>query len=133
MAEQDPEGHDTDDAAARPGLKVIDEVYGPAFRAVFADSDEPYLIDTVDHLFAHVWSRPGLSIRDRRLLTLGALAAFGLSDTFAVHAGAALRAGDLDAAQLHEIVLHLAYYAGAGNATAIRRGVVQAIADYGTH
>ena len=35
---------------------------------------------TADHLFADIWSRPGLSDRDRRLLLIGLLAGTGAHD-----------------------------------------------------
>lgn len=113
---------------SQTGLEMIDTVYGEGFRDNFTGSTEPFLQDTVDHLFGQIWSRPGLSVRDRRLLSMGVLGAFGRSDLFAVHAAGALRSGDLDAEQLQEVVLHLAYYAGAVNGTMIRRGLNEALA-----
>lgn len=112
------------------GLEMIDAVYGDGFRVHFQDATDPLMQDTVDHLFGRIWSRPGLSIRDRRLLTMGVLGAAGRADLFAVHATAALKTGDLDADQLQEIVLHLAYYAGAGNGTSLRRGAQDAVANF---
>ena len=114
------------------GLAMIDAVYGEGFRANFTGAADPFMQDTVDHLFGEVWSRTGLSIRDRRLLTMGVLAALGREELFAVHATGALKSGDLDAEQLHEIVLHLAYYAGGVNGTTIRRGVLAARANVST-
>ena len=37
----------------------------------------PYVDVTVDHLFGAVWTREALDIRDRRMLTIGVLAALG--------------------------------------------------------
>lgn len=50
------------------GLKTMDAVYGPGFSKTMPEVSNPMLQDTIDHLFGEVWSRPGLSIRDRRLL-----------------------------------------------------------------
>lgn len=115
---------------SQAGLDMIDRLYGEGFSANFTDASEPFLEDTANHLFGEIWNRPGLAIRDRRLLSMGVLAAFGQGDLFALHAEGALKAGDLDAEQLHEIVLHLAYYAGGTNATTVRRGVLQALANH---
>jgi 4-carboxymuconolactone decarboxylase len=112
------------------GLDMIDKVLGEGVSANFAGSTEPFLQDVTDHVFGEIWNRPGLSIRDRRLLTMGVLAAFGQSETFALHAAGALRSGDVDADQLREIVLHLSYYAGSSNGTMIRRGVVEVLAKH---
>lgn len=75
-------------------------------------SDDPYTEFTVDHVFGRVWTRPGLSRRDRRLITLTCVAMAGQAQPLAIHVGAAHRSGDLDAEALHEWVLHLAHYAG---------------------
>ena len=115
---------------SQAGLDMIDQVLGEGVSANFAGSSEPFLQDVTDHVFGEIWTRPGLSVRDRRLLTMGVLAAFGQSDTFALHAAGALKSGDLDGDQLREIVLHLSYYAGSSNGTMIRRGVVDVLAKH---
>ncbi|QIS17264.1 carboxymuconolactone decarboxylase family protein [Nocardia terpenica] len=90
------------------GLRKMTEVYG------WELSDVPgaHFAVTVDHLFADIWSRPGLSIRDRRLLLLGALTAQGLFDIAEIQIGAALRNTELDEQQLREIALFLCHYVG---------------------
>jgi len=63
-------------------------------------------------VFGGLWSRPGLSIRDRRLINLMLLAILGRDDITPFHVRAALESGDLDPAQLEEICVQLAFYAG---------------------
>lgn len=63
-------------------------------------------------LFSQVWTRPNLDVRDRRLLLLGAIAALGERDTFAVQCRAALDRGELTPDQLRETLIMLAPYAG---------------------
>ena len=53
------------------GVRAGDGLQGPASRR------DPFLDVTLDHLFADLWSRPGLSVRDRRLVTLTVLMCFG--------------------------------------------------------
>lgn len=63
-----------------------------------------------------VWSRPGLDVATRRLVTIALLAALGRLDELELHARAAMEdrsAGGLDAEQIREVVLHTAVYAGA--------------------
>ncbi|GAB2656666.1 carboxymuconolactone decarboxylase family protein [Nocardia goodfellowii] len=96
------------DERRRRGLEKMAEVYGTEFQNYPGD----HFAMTADHLFADVWSREGLSIRDRRLLLLGALTAQNLMDTAGIQIGAALRNKELTEAELHEIALFLCHYVG---------------------
>jgi 4-carboxymuconolactone decarboxylase len=71
-----------------------------------------FLETTTDHLFADVWARPGLGVRERRLVTLTILACLGNEATLRLHLGAAMKSGDLSDEELDELLLHLAHYAG---------------------
>jgi len=67
----------------------------------------------VNHLFAKVWSRPGLSIRDRRLITIALLAASGRPDQLRSHLkGARLGEDKLSEDEILELMIHVAHYAG---------------------
>lgn len=62
------------------GRRWMDIVYGPSFHDATVDNDgSPYNIETVKHLFGEIWSRPGLSLRERRMLVMGASAQLGRS------------------------------------------------------
>lgn len=110
------------------GLRTMDRVYGPGFSTNMTGQAGPYIDDTVDNLFGRIWNRPGLSIRDRRLLVLGATAALGRADLISVQVRGALAADELTREQLDEAVLQLAYYVGWGNATEVQKGVADALA-----
>lgn len=84
------------------------EVYGWEVT----DGDGDFFGMTVEHLFAEVWTREGLSQRDRRLLLIGLLTGAGLDDVLGLQLDAALRLGELDDAELREIVIFLTHYAG---------------------
>ncbi len=90
------------------GLAKMAEVYGWDV----SDGDGDFFGMTVDHLFAEVWDRPGLSLRDRRLLLIGLLVGGGLDDVVELQMDAALRVGDLTVDDLREIQLFLTHYAG---------------------
>ncbi|MGX9923557.1 NAD(P)-binding domain-containing protein [Streptomyces sp. NPDC002248] len=109
------------------GLHMMDQAYGPGFSTAVQDSADPFSAETVDYLFAQVWGREGLSVRDRRLLTLGVAATVARPELVQIIANGALVNGELSADQLREAVLHLALYTGWCKATATHTGVTAAI------
>ena len=62
-------------------------------------------------LFGEVWERPGLSKRDRSLITCATLIALGRERQLVGHLGRALDNG-LSKNELSEVITHLAFYAG---------------------
>ena len=74
--------------------------------------DNAFLQVTYDHLFAELWSRPGLGTRDRRLITLTVLVALGNELALTLHLGAAMKSGELSDEELDELIVHAAHYAG---------------------
>lgn len=66
---------------------------------------------TDDVLFGDVWKRPGLSPRDRSLVTVAVLAATYRPDQLNSHLRRALANG-LTQDELVEALTHLAFYAG---------------------
>lgn len=99
---------EVDPERRRRGLETMTEVYGWEM----ADGDGDFFGYTVEHLFADIWNRPGLSTRDRRLLLLGMLVGRNDHDVVPIQLGAAHRQGELDAEALREIVIFLSHYAG---------------------
>jgi 4-carboxymuconolactone decarboxylase len=71
-----------------------------------------FLKITVENLFADVWSREGLSVRDRRLITLTVLVMLGKESSLDLHLKQAMAKGDLSKKELEELMIHLAHYAG---------------------
>jgi 4-carboxymuconolactone decarboxylase len=66
---------------------------------------------TDDVLFGDVWARPGLSQRDRSLITVAALIALARTDQLASHMNRALDNG-VTQEELAEVVTQLAFYDG---------------------
>lgn len=92
------------------GLEMIKKVYAgdvvtPPEGNVFTDV-------MLEQLFAEVWSRDVLSIRDRRILLMGIIAEKGEPMTFGIQAKAALKNGELRPDELREFLLMVAQYAG---------------------
>ncbi len=72
----------------------------------------PALADYSDRvLFGEVWERPGLSKRDRSLITVASLVALYRTNELPVHVARALENG-ITREELTELVTHLAFYAG---------------------
>ena len=69
-----------------------------------------FILDTVDPA-AGVWSRPGLSPRDRSLATIAALTAIYRPHELKLHIGFGLLNG-LERAEICEVIMHMAVYAG---------------------
>ncbi len=62
-------------------------------------------------VFGEVWERPGLSKRDRSLITVAALVALAREDQLKGHIWRALDNG-VTRDELSEVFTHLAFYAG---------------------
>jgi 4-carboxymuconolactone decarboxylase len=82
----------------------------PAQRAIGDFS--PKLVDLTDNvLFGDIWARPGLSPRDRSLITVATLIANGSTEQLVGHLRIAQQNG-LSREELTEAIVHLAFYAG---------------------
>jgi 4-carboxymuconolactone decarboxylase len=92
------------------GMAKMQEVYG--FSVDPADLPGPYAAFTVDHLFGEVWTRSELGVRDRRLMTIGVLAAQGQSQLIEIQFQSALDRDELTEDQVRETVAHLTHYIG---------------------
>ncbi len=92
----------------RRGLDMMRQVYGWDVQ----DGPGDFFGLTVDHLFAEIWTRPGLTLRDRRLLLIGLLIGQGRHDVAEIQLDAALRGEELSPDELREIVIFLTHYAG---------------------
>lgn len=85
----------------------------------------PLATGAEDHVFGEVWARPGLSRRDRRLLTIALVGTAQVERAMANHVYAALALGDLTVEELLEFDLHFAVYAGWPRASTLE-GVLRA-------
>jgi 4-carboxymuconolactone decarboxylase len=103
------------------GMAVRREVLGDEHvdRAVAATTPftEPFQEFITRAAWGEVWTRDGLSRRSRSMVTLAVLTALGRSEELAMHVRAARRNG-LTAAEIAEVLLHTAVYAGVPAANA---------------
>jgi 4-carboxymuconolactone decarboxylase len=82
-----------------------------AARDLFGDI-APKLAELSDEvLFGDVWERPGLSKRDRSLITCAALVALGKPEQMNSHFPRAIKNG-VTQDELIEMITHMAFYSG---------------------
>lgn len=112
------------------GMRIRREVLGDAHvdRAIerTTEFDAAFQDLITRYAWGDVWSRPGLDRRMRSAITLASLVSMRADDEIAMHVRAALRNG-LSPAEIAEVLLHVAVYAGvpaANSAFAIARRVL---------
>jgi 4-carboxymuconolactone decarboxylase len=96
------------DELRRKGLEKMNEVYGWEMPDMPGD----YFALTADHLFGTIWNRPGLSMRDKRIMTLTVVTALGIADLAEIQANAAIANGELSEDELKEMAIFLTHYLG---------------------
>jgi len=109
------------------GIDMIKKVYAgdvvtPPEGNVFTDV-------MLEQLFAEVWTRDVLSMRDRRILLMGIIAEKGEPMTFGIQVKAALKNGELEPDEVRELMLLIAQYAGYPRAAALLGVIEQKIAE----
>jgi 4-carboxymuconolactone decarboxylase len=119
----------SDDERWARGAEMFTEVTGmPA-----PDRGDDYLADiVVDQVFAEIWTRPGLTRKERRWIAITCACMSGAPFAMEVHLGNALRSGDITVDELREFVVQFAVYAGHPMATAVRAALDTAIAQLPT-
>ena len=97
------------------GMRTRRAVLGDAHveRAEAAKTafDEPFQEFIAEGVWGSVWSRPGLTPRERSLVTLALLAALGHWEEVAMHVRATANTGATPE-DVREAMLHVAAYAG---------------------
>jgi 4-carboxymuconolactone decarboxylase len=93
----------------------------------FSDVSPPLGKYTEEVLFGEVWERPGLSKRDRSLITVASLISLYRVNELPFHLKRALENG-VKKEELSELINHLAFYSGwptASSAVTIARKVFE--------
>lgn len=106
------------------GLETVDEVYGPGFNKMMEPlKDNRFNQEIVANQFGNLWADPAMSIRDKRLMVLGATTMLGRADLIEIQMTGALINDEFTPDQLALMPLFMLFYAGAGNTTALFRGI----------
>jgi 4-carboxymuconolactone decarboxylase len=97
------------------GKRALSEIDGEAGHkvvAALADIAPDFATYLFEFPFGDIYSRPGLSLRDREIATVAALAAMGTATPqLKVHIEAALNVG-LSRGEITEVLMQMAVYAG---------------------
>ncbi|MCV7123922.1 carboxymuconolactone decarboxylase family protein [Mycobacterium lacus] len=96
------------DELRRKGLDTMNQVYAWDMP----DMPGEYFALTVDHLFGKIWTRPGLSMRDRRMAVIAVLTAQGQSDLLEVQVNAVLHNEEFTLDELRELAIFITHYVG---------------------
>jgi 4-carboxymuconolactone decarboxylase len=112
------------DELRRTGLAKMNEVYAWDMP----DMPGEYFALTADHLFGRIWSRPGLSMRDKRLMTLTVVTAVGEKDLAEIQVNAALHNGELTEDELREMAIFITHYVGFPRGSGLNAVVEKVIA-----
>lgn len=108
--------------------QVLGDVHVDRALAGMSDFDADFQRYITRAAWADVWSRPGLTPRERSLITLALLAAAGHDEEVAMHVRATANTG-ASADDIKEALLHVALYAGVPAANRAFKIAKQALAD----
>lgn len=101
--------------AYKAGLAMRKKVLGPDHvEKSFANSDEfsmPFQELATEFAWGSVWTRPGLSLHDRSLVTLAQCIALNRPNEIRIHLRGAIRNG-VTKTELRELCLHSFLYCG---------------------
>ena len=78
--------------------------------------------------YGMIWSRPGLAMRDRSLVTVAQLAALGKTDELKAHLAGALNLG-ISEEELVEVLMQTAVYAGVPAANDALKAAVSVLGE----
>ncbi len=97
------------------GLALRKQVLGADYveksMAGADDFSRPMQELSTEYCWGHVWTRPGLALRDRSLINLGMISALNRPHELKLHVKAALNNG-LSREEIREVLLQVAIYCG---------------------
>jgi 4-carboxymuconolactone decarboxylase len=105
--------HESPDTLYERGLATRRRIFPdlPAPPPTASEPQQAFDRYVLEYLWGSVWSRPGLSLQDRVLVVLAAMATAGVEPIFAAYARGAVRLG-LTAEEVEEVCFHLNFYIG---------------------
>ncbi len=90
---------------------VLGDAHVDAAEAAKTEFDTPFQNLVTEAAWGHLWSRDGLTRRERSLLTIALLAALGHWDEYVLHLRASAGNGASEE-DIREALMHVAIYAG---------------------
>ena len=103
----------TSEERHKQGLETYEKMTGRLTDLVLkpTDAQRDLVQLMLEHVFGEIYSRPGLSFRDRSLLTIGALTGMGRTSQLRSHFKHALNGG-VSSDEIVEMMIHLTIYCG---------------------
>ena len=98
----------TEESIAK-GSEVFEKLMG--WKLDPKNVKEDFARITMGNLFGDVWTRPGLELRERSMITVAALIILGREVELKVHMRGALNVG-ISREKIQEMIIHLAHYGG---------------------
>jgi 4-carboxymuconolactone decarboxylase len=98
----------TEESIAK-GSEVFEKLMG--WKLDPKNVKEDFARITMGNLFGDVWTRPGLELRERSMITVAALIILGREVELKVHMRGALNVG-ITREKIQEMIIHLAHYGG---------------------
>ncbi len=117
----------TDESRRERGKRTMSEVYA---WGQLPDIPGDFFAVTAEHLFGDIWNREGLTVRERRLMLFGVIAALGETSVLPVQLDAALAREEFSADMLREIAIFLTHYVGWPRGAAFNSAVEDRIAKH---
>jgi len=103
------------DDTAKKGMEVRTKLFGEKAAqdgdTFLRSFDEGFATFLNEQLFGTIWSRPGLPIKLRSLLTMTALMALGRGPELRLHMRGALNLG-IPPEEIKELIVHMSQYSG---------------------
>ena len=103
------------DDSAKKGMEVRTKLFGEKAAqdgdTFLRNFDEGFATFLNEQLFGTIWSRPGLPIKLRSLLTMTALMALGRGPELRLHMRGALNLG-IPPEEIKELIVHVSQYSG---------------------
>ncbi|MGH8598671.1 MAG: carboxymuconolactone decarboxylase family protein [Gammaproteobacteria bacterium] len=99
----------TDNTRLEKGKEAMSRLFGRAPNDAALSSD--FMQVTVANLFGDIWTRPGLALEERSMITIAALTVLGRENELKTHLHGAKNLG-ISREKVEEMMLHLAHYGG---------------------
>jgi 4-carboxymuconolactone decarboxylase len=104
-----------DDDSAKKGMELRTKLWGEKAAqdgdAFLRNFDEGFAASINEHLFGTIWSRPGLPLKLRSLITITALMALGRGPELRLHMRGALNLG-IPPEEIKELIVQVSQYSG---------------------
>jgi 4-carboxymuconolactone decarboxylase len=104
-------GQDTFDKGMKLRKQVLGADYVEKSMASADSFSMPMQELSTEYCWGHVWTRPGLQLRDRSLINIAMISALNRPHELKLHVKAALNNG-LSREEIREVILQVAVYCG---------------------